>query len=401
MDQNIVNLCCDPFVCNNQFAVLLDFPVYFTEGALHPTNALLGDAISRREPLLRHRIFCVSDGGAQEAWPSLPAQLAAYVEAHSRRLHLVAPPMVIPGGESCKNDPALLQDILGALHRHGIDRHAFVLAIGGGAVLDLVGFAAAITHRGVRLVRMPTTVLAQNDAGIGVKNAINAFGCKNYLGTFAPPWAVISDLDFIATLQRRDKIAGIAEAVKVALIRDRGFFFWLETHAGELARFARPAMAEMIRRCAQLHLQHITGGGDPFESGNARPLDYGHWAAHKLETLSGHALRHGEAVAINIALDSRYAAARGLLADDAAERICALLEAVGFRLWHPAVAGRGEDDRLNLLQGLREFQQHLGGELSIPLLSAIGASTAASDIDEATVADAVVWLQRRDAGRCA
>ncbi|QNT68197.1 3-dehydroquinate synthase [Defluviicoccus vanus] len=401
MDQNIHNLYLDPFVCNARFAVPLDFPVHFTNDALHLTNRLLCDAIARREPGRRHRLCCIIDAGVASAWPSLPARLAAYMDAHHTRLHLVAPPMVIPGGEACKNDPPLLQEILGTLQRCRIDRHAFVLAIGGGAVLDLVGFAAAITHRGVRLVRMPTTVLGQNDAGIGVKNAVNAFGCKNYLGTFAPPWAVINDLDFIETLDTRDKIAGIAEAVKVALIRDGVFFQWLETNACQLSRFARPSMATMIRGCAELHLRHIAGGGDPFESGSARPLDYGHWAAHKLETLSGHTLRHGEAVAINIALDTRYATVKGLLAAAVAERVYALLETVGFCLWHPALAERNSDGRLSVLNGLREFQEHLGGELSIPLLSAIGTSVDVEHIDEAAVVECIAWLQQRDAGRCA
>ena len=116
-----------------------------------------------------------------------------------------------------------------------IDRHSYVIAVGGGAMLDAVGLAAATAHRGVRLVRVPTTVLAQNDSGVGVKNAVNLKGVKNYVGTFAPPWAVLSDFDFLEQLPRRERIAGIAEAVKVALIRDAGFFEWLEAHVDELA----------------------------------------------------------------------------------------------------------------------------------------------------------------------
>ena len=205
-----------------------------------------------------------------------------------------------------------------------IDRHSFVLAIGGGALLDVVGFAAATLHRGVRLVRMPTTVLAQNDAGVGVKNGINAFGAKNLLGTFAPPFAVINDSRFLSTLDRRDQIAGMAEAVKVALIRDRGFFAWISAHADALAAFAPDAVDHLIQRCAELHLQHIACGGDPFEQGSARPLDFGHWAAHKLEMLTGHAVRHGEAVAIGIALDCGYSVEAGHLDDEEYRLILAL-----------------------------------------------------------------------------
>ena len=188
-----------------------------------------------------------------------------------------------------------------------------MIAVGGGAVLDAVGLVAATTHRGVRLIRVPTTVLAQDDSGVGVKNGVNLYGVKNFCGTFAPPFAVLNDLDLLTPLAERDKIAGMAEAVKVALIRDGDFFAWLERHADDLITFQRPALAAMIRRCAELHMRQIAHGGDPFETGSARPLDYGHWSAHKLESLTKHHLRHGEAVAIGIALDARYSVLAGLL----------------------------------------------------------------------------------------
>ena len=198
------------------------------------------------------------------------------------------------------------------LFEHRIDRHSYVIAIGGGAVLDAVGLVAATTHRGVRLIRVPTTVLAQDDSGVGVKNGVNLCGVKNFVGTFAPPFAVLNDLDLLTRLSERDKIAGMAEAVKVALIRDGDFFAWLERNADELVTFERPALAQMIRRCAELHMRQIAHGGDPFETGSARPLDYGHWSAHKLESLTHHHVRHGEAVAIGIALDARYSVLAGL-----------------------------------------------------------------------------------------
>ncbi len=196
----------------------------------------------------------------------------------------------------------------------GVDRHAFVVGIGGGALLDPVGYAAASTHRGVRLVRVPTTVLAQNDSGVGVKNGVNAFGVKNFLGTFAPPFAVLNDSRFLRTLPPRDTIAGMAEAVKVALIRDAAFFALARgaTPRAGAVRARRP-WRTMIRRCAELHMRHIAQGGDPFETGSARPLDFGHWAAHKLESADRHELRHGEAVAIGLALDTRYSALAGML----------------------------------------------------------------------------------------
>ena len=384
---------------HTRITVSFDYPVCFTSGLFQPDNPLLARVVARREPERRHRLMVVIDSGVERAQPNLAGRILAYAAHHDERLEVVAAPRVIPGGEACKKDPRHLQTLLAALHGHGIDRHSFVLAIGGGAVLDLVGFAAAITHRGLRLIRVPTTVLAQNDAGIGVKNAVNAFDCKNFLGTFAPPWAVLNDLDMLATLEARDRIAGLAEAVKVALIRDGDFFRWLEAEADALARCERPAMATMIRRCAALHLSHIAESGDPFECGSARPLDYGHWAAHKLEGLSGHTVRHGEAVAFGVALDTVYAAQSGRLAADEAERVCRLLERLGFRLWHPAADEADGNGRPLLLRGLDEFREHLGGELTIGLLSAIGEVADVNRLDEALIGRCLVRLKQRDAAR--
>jgi 3-dehydroquinate synthase len=234
-------------------------------------------------------------------------------------------------------------------------------------------------------VRVPTTVLAQNDSGIGVKNGINAFGVKNFVGSFAAPFAVINDAEFLSTLQRRDRIAGIAEAVKVALIRDADFFEWLCENRRALAELQPDATRTMIRRCAELHLDHISGSGDPFEFGSARPLDFGHWAAHKLESLSGHELRHGEAVAIGLALDSRYSVEQGWLAEADFERIAGLLSGLGFELVHPALFETGPDGELAVLGGLRDFREHLGGDLTVTMLKAPGRSFDVNEMDTETI----------------
>ncbi len=265
-------------------------------------------------------------------------------------------------------------------------------------MLDAVGLVAATTHRGIRHIRIPTTVLAQNDSGVGVKNGVNLNGVKNFVGAFAPPFAVIDDIDFLRYLGPRDKIAGMAEAVKVALIRDGDFFAWLESHADELAVFELPTMAHMIRRCAELHMHQIAHGGDPFEMGSARPLDYGHWAAHKLESLTRHHLRHGEAVAIGMALDARYSVLSGHLAAGEEQRICFLLEHLGFRLWHPALGNKTAEGRPAVLAGLQDFREHLGGELTITLLSEIGIDVEVHEMDEALVLEALSWLKDRESG---
>jgi 3-dehydroquinate synthase len=319
-----------------------------------------------------------------------------YFRRHARHLALAAPPIPVPGGERVKNELFFVEQLQRQVFEHGIDRHSYVIAVGGGALLDAVGLVAATTHRGVRLIRVPTTVLAQDDSGVGVKNGVNLYGVKNFCGTFAPPFAVLNDLDLLTPLAERDKIAGLAEAVKVALIRDGDFFAWLERHADDLITFERTAIAQMIRRCAELHMRQIAQGGDPFETGSARPLDYGHWSAHKLESLTRHHLRHGEAVAIGLALDARYSVVTGLLAEGREERICDLLEHLGFRLWHPALEATGPDGSLAVLEGLREFREHLGGELTVTLLAEIGRGLEVHQIDETRMQAAMRWLKGRE-----
>lgn len=362
------------------------YPVVFTRGMLRVDNPELVRAIvgsdDARPEARQVGVFVVVDEGVARAWPRLGEDIRAYVAAHAQQLALLeGEPHVIVGGEAAKNDAAIVHTLQAALFKAKADRHCVVLIIGGGAVLDAAGYAAAVCHRGLRIVRAPTTVLAQNDAGIGVKNGVNAFGVKNALGTFAPPFAVINDLDFIATLPARDRIAGLAEALKVALIRDPEFVAWLSKHAHELREGATEPTATMIRRCAELHLAHIRDAGDPFELGSARPLDFGHWAAHKLELLSHHDLRHGEAVAIGIAIDSRYSALCGRLAPALADEIEALIAALGLPLWHEALELRDANGRAAVLAGLEEFREHLGGELTITLLEDIGRGVEVHAID--------------------
>jgi 3-dehydroquinate synthase len=240
---------------------------------------------------------------------------------------------------------------------------------------------------------MPTTVLGQNDSGVGVKNGVNLRGSKNFVGTFTPPFAVASDARFLERLPRRDRVAGLAEAVKVALIRDAAFFDALEVTAPALAALDLGATEEVVRRCAELHLRHIATSGDPFELGSARPLDFGHWAAHKLESMTAHDLRHGEAVAIGIVLDSRYAALAGLLPQPDAARIHRVVGALGLPRWHDALAIRAAGGSLAVLAGLDEFREHLGGELTVTLLQGIGRAVEVHEMDPALLEQAVAWMR--------
>lgn len=379
------------------FSVPYDYPVAFTRGLFEPDNPLFVDMLARRESDKRHRVIIYIDDGIATARPALLEQIKGYSAAHSKQIELLDI-VAVPGGEKIKTELTWIEEIQDTVHRRGIDRHSYVVAIGGGAVLDAVGLAAATAHRGVRHIRVPTTVLSQNDSGVGVKNAVNLKGYKNFIGTFAPPWAVLNDFDFLDDLPRRERIAGLSEAVKVALIRDGVFYEWLEANADNLITFQRDAEEHMIRRSAQLHMNQIANGGDPFEMGSARPLDFGHWAAHKLETLTHNHVRHGEAVAIGIALDTRYSVLAGLLPEGADERVVSLLEHLGFRIFHPALLRKGDDDRPIILKGLDEFREHLGGELTITLLTDLGVGHEVHEMNTELVLQAMHWLRDREGG---
>ncbi|MBC8153876.1 MAG: 3-dehydroquinate synthase [Bacteroidetes bacterium] len=374
---------------SQSFSVRFSYDVYFTEQLFDSTNMTLNRFFSAQATSdTRKKILVVLDDGAVRHHPALPEQIRTYF-AQNSPVDLVDELLLVPGGEAAKNDPTLVDKIVEAVDRLGIDRHSYVVGVGGGSVLDLVGYAAAISHRGIRHIRIPTTVLSQNDSGIGVKNGINYRGKKNFLGTFAPPVAVFNDVSFLTTLDDRDWRAGISEAIKVALIKDPAFFDFVEANAEKLAHRDMDAMQYLVHRCAELHLQHIAGG-DPFEQGSSRPLDFGHWSAHKLEQLTDFELRHGEAVAIGMAIDCVYANQLGWLPATDLNRILAVLYTLGFSLYHPALDADGS---AGVLKGLSEFREHLGGQLTILLLQAIGRGVEVHEIDSAGVRRAIATLR--------
>lgn len=363
--------------------VNFDYSVLFTHGAFELDNKTLLNVLTTnsRRPA---KILVVIDSGVAEARSGLAAELEGYMLANG--LDLVGSPIVVNGGEQIKGEAAPLDDIYRIVAEQKIDRHSFIIGIGGGALLDAVGYAAATAHRGIRFVRMPTTVLAQNDAGIGVKNGVNYLDRKNFLGTFAPPFAVVNDFEFLSTLDIRDKRAGIAEAIKVALIKDKRFFDELYEQRFKLARFETDAVKHMIFRCAELHLEHIRCSGDPFEMGSSRPLDFGHWSAHKLEALSNYELRHGEAVAIGIALDCHYAVEAKMMSKVDCYKVTELLGDLGFQL------SCKELQALDVSASLEEFREHLGGYLSIAMLTGLGSSVEVNHIDVTKMQNSLDFL---------
>jgi 3-dehydroquinate synthase len=379
-------------VYEQRLLVALKYDVFFTHFMLSGDNPILADVLGSREC---RDVLVFLDSGLVDAWPGLASSFERYLSHHG--IDLKAPPFVVPGGEQVKDGWEHAGQAVEDIRRNRLCRHSVVVAAGGGAVLDAVGFAASLVHRGVRLVRIPTTTLSQGDSAVGVKNGINLRSVKNLVGVFAPPFAVINDFDFLRTLAPELVLDGIAEAFKVAIIKDAAFFQDLMNAGAALARGDAPEVHDAVRRSAMLHLDHISRGGDPFELGNARPLDFGHWSAHWLEGASSYTVRHGQAVAVGIALDSYLAAELGHISGVERDLIVRGLEGSGLPTWHPLLASRGPDGTLRVLAGLDEFREHLGGTLSITLPRGIGQRIEVRTVPEQVIAAGVELLGRRAA----
>lgn len=372
-----------------QIPVTFKHRVVFTRNAFAAGNMDLAEIL--REGGGRRALVIVEEAVAR-AWPDLAEEIEGYfanLEVDFRCIQ------VLPGGEPVKADDSWVRETWKLIDAAHLDRHSYVLVIGGGAFLDAVGFAAATAHRGVRLIRFPTTTLAQDDSGVGVKCAINAFGKKNWIGAFAVPFAVINDFRFLHSLDEETRRAGLIEAVKVALVKDAGFFEWIEANLSRLTVLEPSVLEECVEKSALLHARHIAGEGDPFETGSSRPLDFGHWAAHKLEALTSYRLSHAPAVAIGLALDTLYSTRAGLAPAALVERVFRVLSGLRLSLYHPALDWLDETGRRRVLEGLDEFREHLGGELTVLMLREIGQGVDVHRVDPALVGECIDELRGR------
>ena len=381
-------------ILKQSFQVKFDFNLIFTSKLFDVNNPVLVDLFSSSDLATKSKALVIVDKGVTQAHPQLKAAISNYFKYYNDTLELQGAIHEIPGGEQSKNDEDYIKSIIENINTFGIDRHSYVIGIGGGAVLDAVGFAAAIAHRGVRLIRIPTTVLSQNDSGIGVKNGINYFGKKNFVGSFAVPYAVINDDTFLTTLHDRDWRSGISEALKVSLIKDYNFFQWIENSVDALNNRDADAMNKLIYHCADLHMKHIQNSGDAFEQGSSRPLDFGHWAAHKLEQLSNFELRHGEAVAIGIALDSTYSHLKGYLSKPELIRILDCIISLGFNISYNQMNNQ-------IIKGLEEFREHLGGKLTIMLLKSLGTGFEVHEMDNDLVLASIDYMSKYNSKKLA
>ena len=372
-----------PITVTFQHRVLFTRDVFARGNATLPS--LLGDDSGK--------VLVCLDSAVAAAYPELTTQIAEFLKAETG-LALGGEVLILPGGEAAKNDFALVEKIWSAIDEAALDRHSYVFAIGGGAILDLVSFAASTAHRGIRHVRFPTTTLSQGDGGVGVKNGVNWGGKKNWVGTFTVPFAVVSDFAFLDRLPQPARRAGIIEAIKVALVRDATFYEFIESNADGLAKLEQGILEQVVERSAEVHVEHIASGGDPFEHGSARPLDFGHWAAHKLEQVSDFRIGHGDAVAIGIALDLVYSRRIGLLDEATCERILSLIRGIGFPTYAAELVEETDSGEPVILEGLEEFREHLGGELNVTLVPTIGTKLEVHEMDRQVILESMEELGR-------
>jgi 3-dehydroquinate synthase len=372
-----------------KITVDFEYKVVFTENAFDADNPTLFEIIREGGKSGVHsRMMFVVENEIVEKHPELSQKIAEYAAGMDETVVLTSRPAVLAGGEKMKSlEP--IEKLCAMFAENKLCRHSFLGIVGGGAFLDTVGFAASLVHRGIRQVRFPTTTLSQNDSGVGVKTGINLFGKKNYIGTFAPPFAVINDSSFLGTLEYRDWISGVTEAFKVAMIADAEFFDWLVSETAKLAERDIPAMLQLIKRSAKLHLNHIANSGDPFETGSARPLDFGHWAAHKLESMTDGALRHGEAVGIGMLIDSRYAVREGLLDGAVFDTLLTAFKRMRLPVFHEALLETNPSGELAVLDGIENFREHLGGLLHVTLPNGLGRKIEVTSLDRKAITEII------------
>jgi 3-dehydroquinate synthase len=375
-----------------QIPVTFKHRVVFTRDAFSEKNPILADILTEGGG---RRAMVFLEEAVAAVWPNLVDEIEAYFAELDLDFRGT---FIFKGGEPAKADDNLVCAAWEAIDASHLDRHSYALVIGGGAFLDAVGYAAATAHRGVRLIRFPTTTLSQDDSGVGVKCAINAMGKKNWVGSFSVPFAVINDFRYLHSQDEETRRCGLIEAVKVALVRDRSFFEWIEENISALADLEPRILEQCVEKSALLHARHIAEGGDPFEMGSSRPLDFGHWAAHKLEAMTSYELSHAPAVGVGLALDTLYSAKVGLLSFSRASQILEILATLKISTYHPALDWLDASGRRRLLAGLDEFREHLGGELTVMLLKDLGLGVDVHEFDETLLEECIDELKHNFIG---
>lgn len=327
-------------------------------------RGLLGDCAAWKKHLSGKTLIVTDSTVAGHYLQRLVQTTAEYTPAE----------LILAPGEPAKtmeNWHAILEKLVGI----GAQRDATVIALGGGVIGDLAGFAAASYMRGINVVQVPTTLLAQVDAAVGGKTGFNLQAGKNLVGAFHQPAAVMVDVESLSTLDEREYLAGLAEVVKYGAIRDARFIEWLETNSLKLLQRRADVLEAAVARSVQHKLEVVEA--DERESGQRALLNFGHTFGHAIETATGYArYRHGEAVAIGMHLAARLSARLGMIAESDAQRLTRLLAGLGLPTDPPA-----DVEPEVLLANMQLDKKNRGGRIRLILLDALGTAIIRDDIE--------------------
>lgn len=348
------------------------YDVMIGEGLLEEAGALIAPILARP------KVAIITDQTVAKAHlASLEAAFAAEGIVHNA--------LQLPPGEATKSWGPLAQCVEWLLEQK-IERRDVVIALGGGVIGDLVGFAAAILRRGVRFVQVPTSLLAQVDSSVGGKTAINAPQGKNLVGAFHQPALVLADTGVLGTLTERDFLAGYGEVVKYGLLGDAEFFAWLEQNGPALALGDPGARLHAVTRSVEMKAAIVAR--DETEQGDRALLNLGHTFCHALEAATGYSdrLLHGEGVAIGCALAAELSARLGLAPQEDPSRIGAHLSAMGMKSRLSDIPGDLPSSE-TLLELMGQDKKVIDGTLRFILMRGIGSAFVTSDVPHSTVLD--------------
>ena len=322
------------------------------------------------------RVMIVAD---TNTGPLYSAEVKRALEEVSPEVHC----FTLPAGEEHKNI-GTLEDLFRELIRLHFDRNDVIAALGGGVTGDMAGFAAAVYLRGIRVIQIPTTLLAQIDSSIGGKTAVDFDGYKNMIGAFHMPLFVYCNPTVLSTLMADQFSSGMGEVVKSALLADADFFHFLERNAHKINERDTAALDEMIRRCSAIKAAIVER--DPKEKGERALLNLGHTIGHAIEKAKGFELLHGSCVALGLLAAARISMWRGLLNEEDLERITALLEAFGLPL---TVSGVAAEEVLSLTKSDKKMA---AGQIRFVLLASIGEAFVSTDVTDAEMTSGIQSL---------
>jgi 3-dehydroquinate synthetase/nucleoside-diphosphate-sugar epimerase/predicted NBD/HSP70 family sugar kinase/MoaA/NifB/PqqE/SkfB family radical SAM enzyme/adenine/guanine phosphoribosyltransferase-like PRPP-binding protein len=348
---------------------------YFTKGIFEADNSILAELCNGRKALM------IVDSAVYEKWRD---KIDKYIGMHDLDCTVLS----LPGGEAAK-DMSYVELICTRASELGLDRKGSIIAVGGGAIMDVAGLSAQLYRRGIDYIRIPTTLLGIVDAAVGVKVGIDYNGSKNFLGAFYPPKYVISDTGFLRTLPEREMRSGIAEIIKVAIISNSELFETLEQHGQQLIKNIEfKGYNQFVEDAAVELLQHLQK--DFYEHDLMRHVDFGHTMAHYFESISNYELTHGEAVAIDILISAHIAKDRGILAGKDLERVVLLYKKLQLPFYHKTI------NLETMWNAVQKAISHKGGRLMMVVPKKIGQTVFIDSLSKEELNKALEFVKNLD-----